>query len=278
MRGEAQLFQIYYDAATRALLDPDFDPLDNTANERPDWYEYWPMRRYFLGHAFEASSWHGFLSPLFFSKTRLSGRQVRDFVAQAGDADIVTFSPTPCHGAVFYNVFEQGNACIPGLLEVAARFVAVVQPGLRLEELINDSRNTVFSNFFVAKPAFWTAWNALCDQLYEHADNRSSPLYEALNRTMSYAKTDGTQKPAQMKVFVMERIASLLLATRRFTVKNYPPFAMPLSRGFDGCLQEIVALDALKIAYAQTRDEHFLRQFIERRGKLAALAWSGSRP
>jgi len=32
-----------------------------------------------------------------------------DFLRQAGDADIVTFSPFPCHAAVFVNVFEQGE-------------------------------------------------------------------------------------------------------------------------------------------------------------------------
>jgi hypothetical protein len=275
MHGQTRLFQIYYSEATRASLDPNFEPLDNCASERPDWFEYWPMRGFFRAHALDAMCRYGFFSPLFSSKTHLSGRQVKDFVAQAGDADVVTFSPTPCHGAVFYNVFEQGNACIPGFLEVATRFLNAVEPGLRLEELINDSRNTVYSNYFVAKPAFWAAWNAVCDRLYEHAENRSSPLYESLNKTMNYAKTDGSQKPAQMKVFIMERVAPLLLATRSFSVRNYPPFAMPLSKDFDGRLQEIVALDALKIAYTQTRNGHFLREYIERRSRLAAVVLSG---
>jgi hypothetical protein len=275
MRGAAHVFQIYYEAAGRDSLDPDFGPLDNSANERPDWYEYWPIRRYLLAHRLEASSRYGFLSPLFLSKTQLSGRQVKDFLAQSGEADVVTFSPHPCHGAVFYNVFEQGNNCFPGFLEVATRFLREVDPGIRLEQVVNDSRNTVYSNYFVARPAFWEAWSAVCDRLFAHAENPSSPLYEGLNRAMHYAKTDGTEKPAQMKIFVMERIAPLLLATRRFTVRNYPPFAMPLSAPFVGHLPELVALDALKIAYAQTRDAHFLRQFTERRDRLAALVWSG---
>jgi hypothetical protein len=276
MSGETRLFQIFYNAATRASLDPEFEPLDNVASKRPDWYEYWPMRRVLRDQAPAATSRYGFFSPLFAEKLRLSGRQVKDFVAAAGDVDVVTFSPMPCHGAVFYNVFEQGNACFPGFFEVAARFVGVVAPGLRLDELVNDSRNTVYSNFFVAKPAFWTAWGALCDQLYEHSEDPSSPLYEPLNRATVYAKTDGTQKPAQMKLFVMERIASLLLATRNFTVRNYPPFAVPLSKGFGGHLQEVMALDALKIAYLQSRDERIRQEFFERRGRLAARVWSGN--
>lgn len=273
MPGEARLFQIYYDEATRSAVDPDFEPLDNVSSERPDWYEYWPIRRYLRAHALDAASRAGFFSPLFFEKTHLRGHQVKEFVAKAGNADVITFSPMPCHGAMFYNVFEQGNACHPGFIDVATRFAAVALPGVRLEELVNDSRNTVYSNFFVAKASFWAAWTALCDQVFEHSENPSSPLYEPLNRTLSYAKTDGTRKPAQMKIFVVERMASLLLVARSFTVVNYPPFAMPLSVGFGGQLQEVMALDALKIAYTQSRDVRLQREFFERRGKLAALVW-----
>jgi len=101
-------FQIFYNNATKASLDPDFEPLDNSANERPDWYEYWPMRSYFSASALDESAYYGFFSPLFFRKTQLSGKQVLAFASQAGEADAITFSPHPCHGACFYNVFEQG--------------------------------------------------------------------------------------------------------------------------------------------------------------------------
>lgn len=277
MAGSARIFQIFYDAASRAALDPDFEPLDNSGSARADWYEYWPIRRFLRENRLEPGTLYGFFSPLFRSKTALEGRQVKAFVAQAAEADVVTFSPHPCHGAVFYNVFEHGNNCFPGFLEVATRFVADAAPGLRLEDVVNDSRNTVYSNYFVARPVFWEAWNAVCERLFAHAEDPASPLHEPLNREVRYAKDDGEAKPAQMKIFVLERVASLLLATRRFAVRNYPAFAMPLSAPFVGHLPELVALDALKIAYAQTRDANFLQQFMQRRDRLASLAWGGAR-
>ena len=36
----------FFDEATRALLDPGFLPLDNTANRRPEWYELWVIREF----------------------------------------------------------------------------------------------------------------------------------------------------------------------------------------------------------------------------------------
>ena len=270
-------FQIFYNAATRAALDPAFEPLDNSANERPDWYEYWPIRNFLRANTLEESTYYGFLSPQFFQKTALSGRQVLDFAGQAGDAEVITFSPHPCHGACFYNVIEQGNNTIPGFLEVATAFFRELDPALRLETIVNDSRNTVFSNYFLAKPRFWHSWDRVVSRLFDLAEAPGSPLHQALNRPVVYAKDDGDAKPLQMKVVLMERVVSLLLASRAFKTRNYPPFALPLSAAFAGRLPELVALDALKIAYAETGDPHFLRQFAERRDKLAAAAWFGGK-
>ena len=94
---------------------------------------------------------------------------------------------------------------------------------------------------------------------------------------MVYAKDDGDAKPAQMKIMLMERVVSLLLTSRAFKIKNYPPFSMPLSAPFVGRLPELVALDELKIAYTETGDQQLLRQFVERRDKLVALAWPGGK-
>lgn len=268
-----RVFQIFYDDATRAALDPDFEPLDNSANERPDWYEYWPIREYFRANVLDESAYYGFISPLFFQKTGLSGRQVKDFARAAGDVDVLTFSPHPCHSACFYNVFEQGANCFPGFLDVATRFFNELDPNIRFDAVVNDSRNTVYSNYFLAKPGFWLRWQTVFDRLFELAETRGSALHEALNRTVEYAKDDGAAKPAQMKIMVMERAVSLMLAARAFKTKNYPPFAMPLTAAFAGRLPQLVALDALKIAYAETGEQQFLRLFAEQRDKLVAETW-----
>ena len=119
MAGKVRAFQIFYNDRTRASLDPDFEPLDNSKNERPDWYEYWPIRTFLSENRLNDSTYYGFLSPLFFQKTGLTGKKVMDFLRQPGDADIVTFSPFPCHAAVFVNVFEQGEFFHQGLYDVA---------------------------------------------------------------------------------------------------------------------------------------------------------------
>ena len=43
-----EIYQIYYSEKTREILDPSFIPLDNTQNNRADWWEYWPIRNFLL--------------------------------------------------------------------------------------------------------------------------------------------------------------------------------------------------------------------------------------
>jgi len=83
-------FQIFYNDATKASLDPDFEPLDNSANERPDWYEYWPMRDYFFANALDEAAYYGLFSPLFFRKTQLRVKQVMAIAGLAGEALNIT--------------------------------------------------------------------------------------------------------------------------------------------------------------------------------------------
>ena len=63
---DARIHQIYYSEQTRAELDPGFLPLDNSANERPDWREYWPIRRFLLGRRTRA----GLLLRLFLAEVQ----------------------------------------------------------------------------------------------------------------------------------------------------------------------------------------------------------------
>src|SRR5262245_36882917 len=79
MTAEIRAFQIFYDEGTRALLDRDFEPLDNTRSERPDWFEYWPIRDYLSRNELNESALYGFLSPRFRDKTALTGARVKDF-------------------------------------------------------------------------------------------------------------------------------------------------------------------------------------------------------
>jgi len=259
MASAVRILQIYYDAATRSILDPAFEPLDNRSNERPDWFEYWPIRRFLDSQPLDDSTYYGFFSPKFTRKTGLAGHQVQEFIARSeAGADVVTFSPFPEAAAIHLNIFLHGEACHSGLLRASQAFVSSLGIGVEVEHMVMDTRNTVFCNYFVARAPFWRAWRQVLDSCMAHAENPSSPLHAALVAPTTH---EGRVGP-QMKIFVMERMVSfLLMGPGRWSVANYPPFQLPVAPFWASILAQVVALDALKRSYRNGGDADFIRAF-----------------
>jgi hypothetical protein len=108
---QLHIFQILNHYTRPQDLDPGFAVLDNSANERADWYEYWPMRRFLLNEKLDEDAFYGFLSPRFKHKTNLSAGAVRDFLLAAEpNTDVVLFSPSIHNSAYYLSVFEHGEA------------------------------------------------------------------------------------------------------------------------------------------------------------------------
>jgi hypothetical protein len=241
----AHVYQILNHYTPREDLDPGFKVLDNSSNERPDWYEYWPIRNYLLSEPLDESGFYGFLSPKFRLKTNLTAAQVEDFLARADPhTDVCLFSPSIHNAAYFLNVFEHGESEHPGLKAIAGRFFERLGRPCNLDELVSDSRNTVHANYFIAKPRFWRAWLEVNERLFTIAEASDDALGRELSAPTDYrGRTD-----VQMKIFVMERIATWLLTRdAAFKAEVRDPFA---ARARIYKLPVAVVCDALKIAYS----------------------------
>jgi len=239
------IHQILNHYTPRRDLDPGFEVLDNSGNERPDWFEYWPIRKFLLNEPLDEEAFYGFLSPKFTLKTGLSSAAVREFILAADPAaEVILFSPSIHNSAYYLNVFEHGDAEHPGLKDTAKRlFERLGLPG-DLDSLVSDSRNTVHSNYFIAKPRFWRAWLAINEKMFAIAETPDDPLGESLRSPTPYRGGSNVQ----MKIFVMERIATWLLTTdRSFEARVRDPF-VARSRVYK--LPLAIVCDALKIAYA----------------------------
>jgi hypothetical protein len=239
------IHQILNHYTPRQDLDPGFEVLDNSGNERPDWFEYWPIRKFLLNDPLDEETFYGFLSPKFTLKTGLSSAAVREFMLAADPAaEVILFSPSIHNSAYYLNVFEHGDAEHPGLKDTAKRLLERLRLPGDLDSLVSDSRNTVHSNYFIAKPRFWRAWLAINEQMFAIAETPDDPLGEALRSPTPYR--GGLN--VQMKIFVMERIATWLLTTdRSFQARVRDPF-VARSRVYK--LPLAIVCDALKIAYA----------------------------
>jgi hypothetical protein len=259
--------QIYYSAATRQMLESGYTPLDNSGNERPDWREYWPIRRYFRDHPPQDDDYYGFFSPSFRAKTCLEPRTVLDFIeAHRDGADVLLFSPFFDQIAFFLNCWEQGATVHAGSRALFADSLALVAPEFRLEQTVGCSRNTVYCNYFLARGAFWREWLGRCERLFLAAEQGDTTLGRALAAPLDYKSGS-----APAKVFVIERVAAAMLATdARWRVRAYNPLLLPFSQAPISALgPELAALDALKIAYLAEGRPQYLDAFFRLRAQLA---------
>ncbi|HET9106551.1 MAG TPA: glycosyltransferase [Steroidobacteraceae bacterium] len=265
--AKTEIYQIFYSPESRAGLDAGFIPLDNLSNERPDWREYWPIRRFLLGRTLEADTYYGFFSAKFGAKTGLDSARVHNLIDSHGaDADVVAFSPFFDHAALFTNIIEQAVAC-HGFPDTFRQCAQLIAPQFKPERSVMTSLDTIFSNFFVARREFWTEWLRQGERLFEIAEDGSTPLARALNTIVPYAvpkSTDGQTVSRHnvpgvpAKVFMIERLASLLLwSHRRWRVKS---FSYPTLSGTVK-YPDLLVLDALKIAYVQSGAEPYLETF-----------------
>ncbi len=239
------VYQILNHYTPRRDLDPGFGVLDNSANERPDWFEYWPIRKFLLSEPLDEDAFYGFLSPKFRLKTNLTAALVSEFIGRIDESiDVFLFSPSIHNSAYFLNVFEHGEAEHPGLSLTAAKFFERIDPAVNFDALVSDSRNTVHSNYFIAKPRFWRAWLEINERMFAIAETPDDPLGKELRAPTSYRG----QRNVQMKIFIMERVATWLLTRdRNFVARARDPFAAH-SRIYK--LPVAIVCDALKIAYA----------------------------
>lgn len=252
------ILQIHYDDASKRMLDPGFIPLEIAGNPRADWREYWGIRDFFLNNHLDEDTYYGFLSPLFRDKTRLSAQQVEAWMESQPGADVYTFSPSMSDSACYVNVFEQGNRRHPGLLEVTREFLHTIDLEVDFRTLLNDFRTCVFCNYIIAKPVFWQQWFAIGEVLFETAERNETPLAAKLNQITDYGKGS-----VEMKVFLVERLGSLILALApELKVINQAignmSYGDPL---FFPCRKEMLMLNALKVAYIDSRDVLYLDLF-----------------
>jgi len=241
---ELHAYQILNHYTSREELDPGFEVLDNSANVRPDWYEYWPIRNFLVNEPLQEDAFYGFLSPKFKLKTNLDAAAVKKFIADCPPAtDVALFSPSIHLSALYLNVFEHGDAEHPGLMTAARQFFARIGQPATLDRLVTDSRNTVHSNYFIARPRFWRAWLAITEQLFAIAESPDDPVGKLLCAPTEYRG----RRSVHMKIFLMERVASWILCTDPgFRAAVHDPFA---ARSRIYKLPLALICDALKIAY-----------------------------
>jgi hypothetical protein len=265
--ADIHIHQIFYDAASRAALDAGYIPLDNTANERPDWYEFWVILKYLRTHRLEPGDWYGFVSPGVGWKTRLGPALIKSTLAQLPDDRDALVLPTFFdQTAPYINQFEQGERRHKGLVAASEAFLRPL--GYDLSKLVSHSFNSAYSNFVIGRKPYWDKWLELAELFFAYCEKPNSPLRDLL----TIYQDDKANTP--MKVFIQERLSSVVLYFGGLSVSGID--LGDQSQVVETHMRErqtfrrLQALDQLKQAYCATGDMVYLQAFSRLRGLLPA--------
>jgi hypothetical protein len=268
--ADIYLHQIYYDDASKGRLLPGFIPLDNSKNERPDWFEFWVMLNFLRHNVLQDDAWYGFVSPKFKEKTGLSAHDVVEKITVEGEnADVLLCTVAWDQVAYFLNPWEQGEVVHPGIRALSQRFFDHAGYQVDLKTLVSDSYSTVFSNFVVARAAYWQRWQVLAEQFLAFVEG-ASPVGQALSDVTHYY---GKKTHYPMKTFVQERFPALILSGGGFRViKSDPSDIRPPNKVlFKPTLETrrlLQACDLMKSQYLRTSDPSCLAMFWKLRDQL----------
>ena len=262
--ARVQIHQIFNDETSRATIDPAFIPLDNLVPEHPDWLEYGAIAKFLHQTTLQPGALYGFLTDRFKPEADIPASDMMEFLGLVGDGyDLVNFTPFPDQHALFWNVFEQGEYRVPGHAMLAQDVFAALGIKADVTELVMDSRSSIFRTYFAAKPVFWEKWLALADKLVSLSDAPSGNLRDRLNMSAPRRQDMPGLLVGQQKVAMMERLASLVLATNpSIKAVSYQPFLRPRTRSpFAEFPVEAVLSDALKIAFNVRGDPVYKHAF-----------------
>jgi hypothetical protein len=271
--AEVFIHQIFYDEATRAQVLPGFIALDNTANQRPDWYEFVVMLNFLRQHPLQEDAWYGFVSPKFQHKTGLSSAAVLRKIQDEGDsADVLLLTVAWDQVAYFLNPWEQGELMHPGIRDLSQRFFDQAGYSVDLSSMVSDSFSSVFSNFVVARAPYWRAWQVLAEKFWTYVEGPSAQGAGALRDVTHYF---GKKTDYPMKTFVQERFPALLLSQGNYRViKTDPsdvraPHTGLFKRSSADTRRQLQACDLMKTLYRQTADAAYLEMYWKLRQGLA---------
>lgn len=247
------IYQIFYNEASRRVLDGGFIPLDNTADERPDWFELWVIRNFLRNHRLEDHAWYGFLSPRFQEKTQYASDYLFGVLDNLdATTDVALFSQGANILCYFQNPYEQGEHCHPGLLEGSQRFLDHIGFGIDLRILVTHWGNSAFSNYVIAKPRYWAQWLSIAESFFDYVENGPG-------RDLAL-DTDYDGRRAPMKTFIQERFPALLLAGGSY--KIFAPDLPARLAHLDARTREtLLACDFLKRRYLLAGDRSDILRF-----------------
>lgn len=266
VRGDIRIHQIYYLEKQKKKLDYFFIPYDNTKNPAPHWCEYHVFKTAYERGLVSEGNYTGFLSWKFGRKTKKTGLEFRHFMRAYPGYDVYFINPFFEEASYHKNVWLQGDSKHRDFLEFSQKLFDRLDYNLQLEEIIMDSSQATFCNYWVANKKFWDLYMKFTKPFYELIENGLTPEEEKFISTPADPIIN-----ASYRAFIMERLFSTFLYLNpQIKAKPWMPTLRELKWRYGRHAAPLTVCDMLKsekldMTTYETQAEALRKQFIGKR-------------
>jgi hypothetical protein len=219
LNSPIRIFQIYFEAWQRELLDPAFYPLDNSRGTS-ELMEFAVFEQLARNQATQGAQLWGALSWRFGEKTGMSGAEFVKQIIDHPGYDVYFCNPYPFNEALYHNMWMQGEVSHPQFANLVNAFY--VAAGLDPKEIkeIEPSTNFTAANYFVASQKFWDKFIPFVKKVLVTADKRLPPAVRDLLHS-KVADDKGLHPGASYVPFIVERLFVAFMRTEGKELKAF---------------------------------------------------------
>lgn len=211
------IYQSYYEKEQLSVIDNLFTPYDNTSNAIPHLREYLLWKHLYGRHENDDLTW-GLLSWRWYEKTKISPKELHDWINQNPDYDVYHVDPFLDVSISYSNLWIHGERWHPGMLKFCEILFPKIGINVSPEKLIFKPEHFATCNFFIGNNLFWKDWMNFIDSIL-HICFEHDILYDYLYKnTVIY-----NGKRITNFSFVIERLFStFLFLQNKLKVKKFP--------------------------------------------------------
>lgn len=193
--AKTALYQITYSNDVAEAVDPLFPCFDCRDDPAPDKRETYHMQRFFRCGRHLESEYTGLFSPKFQKKTGLSASEFSRFIDKNPGVDVYFINPYPHLAYLYFNAWDHGEQCHPGLTDLANQVFAAAGLAVDVRTFPRQTGDTLlYCNFWAGNARFWALFMdfvgtiaaavdrlppATREQIYQDADHSAPATYYA---------------------------------------------------------------------------------------------------
>lgn len=253
-----EIFEVCYKEEHIKNVDPLFTMYDNLKNEQPQLREYPIFLEAFDSEKTKDLDAWGFVGPSWRKKLRFDAKELIDNIEKDLDFDVYIFNHSRVNDAMWYNVWEQGEACHPGISKIAKSLLKISGYNSDIVDTMMYEGITGYCSYFVATKDFWKEYLNFLKEIYDSVEKLSDEEKEIFYMSANYSK----DKSLNMFPFIVERMfTTFLLLKNKFAIRSKEYDFDVYSKDANEWVPAFIGLNNLKKIVVRDQSKEIFRQW-----------------